>query len=401
MDFSEQIRELIALLDKNKDHVFTEEATKHSMVMPFLQVLGYNIFDPTEVIPEFTADIGIKKGEKVDYAIAFDKEPKILIEVKAARSTLQSKTMSQLLRYFGVTKSKFAILTNGIQYQFFSDIDDKNIMDTIPFITVELVPSIRDSEIAEIRKFHKNHFDAEKISSSAIELKYTGELKRYFKQQFKEADEEFLRYFIKKTSFGGVITKQQFERLSPIVVNAFRQYVNEVVSDTLKGALEGATKAETGPTNNELSDKQLLRQRFWTQLLGYAKTKTDLHAKISPTQGGWVGVNAGIRGLTYCYTITKHQATAELYIDRGKESREENENIFDRLSSIKGDSEQTFGDSLEWERLEGKRACRIKKTIAEGGYLDEAKWPKLHEMMVSAMSRMENALSPQIQKLGI
>jgi len=103
MDFSEQIRELIALLDKNKDHVFTEEATKHSMVMPFLQVLGYNIFDPTEVIPEFTADIGIKKGEKVDYAIAFDKEPKILIEVKAARSTLQSKTMSQLLRYFGVT----------------------------------------------------------------------------------------------------------------------------------------------------------------------------------------------------------------------------------------------------------------------------------------------------------
>jgi len=78
-----------------------------------------------------------------------------------------------------------------------------------------------------------------------------------------------------------------------------------------------------------------LRQRFWTQLLGYAKIKTDLHAKISPIQGGWVGVNAGIRGLTYCYTITKHQATAELYIDRGKESQEENESIFDRLSSLK------------------------------------------------------------------
>jgi predicted type IV restriction endonuclease len=400
MDFAEQIRELIALLDKNKDHVFTEEATKHSMVMPFLQVLGYNIFDPTEVIPEFTADIGIKKGEKVDYAIAINNEPAILIEVKATRSTLQSKTMSQLLRYFGVTKYKFAVLTNGIQYQFFSDIDDKNIMDTIPFLAVELVPSIRDSEIAEIRKFHKNHFDADKISSSAIELKYTGELKRYFKQQFKEADEEFIRFFIKKTSFGGVITKQQFERLSPIVVNAFRQYVNEVVSDTLKGALEGAKKAETEPTNNELSDKQILRQRFWTQLLGYAKTKTDLHAKISRTQGGWVGVNAGIRGLTYCYSITKHQGTVELYIDRGKEFEAENESIFDRLLSIKGDIEQTFGDSLEWERLEGKRACRIKKTLTEGGYLDEAKWPKLHEMMVSAMSRMDNALSPRIKTLG-
>ena len=138
--------------------------------------------------------------------------------------------MSQLLRYFGVTKAKFAILTNGIQYQFFSDFDDKNIMDTIPFLTIDLVPSIRDSEITELRKFHKNFFDSEKISSSAIELKYTGELKRYFKQQFKEADEEFLRFFIKKTSFGGVVTKQQFDRLSPRVVCAFRQYVQEARS---------------------------------------------------------------------------------------------------------------------------------------------------------------------------
>jgi len=401
MDFAEQIRELIALLDKNKDHVFTEEATKNAMVMPFLQVLGYNIFDPTEVIPEFTADIGLKKGEKVDYAIAVNKEPAILVEVKSARTLLQPKTMGQLLRYFGVTKSKFAILTNGIQYQFFSDLDDKNIMDINPFLTVDLVPSVRDSEIAEIRKFHKNHFDSEKISSSAIELKYTGELKRYFKQQFKEPDEEFLRFFIKKTSFGGVVTKLQFDRLSPVVVNAFRQYVNEVVSDTLKGALEGAKKAETGTPNEDVSDKQMLRHRFWTQLLGYAKTKTDLHTKISPTQGGWVGVNAGARGLTYCYSITKHQAAVELYIDRGKDSEEENKNIFDRLASIKGDIEGIFGDSLEWERLEGKRACRIKKAINVGGYLDEQNWPKVHEVMVSTMIQLEKALSPQIQKLGI
>ena len=242
MDFDEQIRELIVLLDKNKDHVFTEEATKNAMVLPFLQVLGYNILDPTELIPEFTADIGIKKGEKVDYAVAFNNEPAILMEVKGTRTLLQPKSMSQLLRYFGVTKAKFAILTNGIQYQFFSDFDEKNIMDTNPFLTVDLVPSIRDSEIAEIRKFHKNYFDAEKISSSAIELKYTGELKRYFKRQFKDGDDDFMRFFIKKTSFGGLITKQQFERLSPIVSTAFRQYVNEVVSDTLKGALEKAKR---------------------------------------------------------------------------------------------------------------------------------------------------------------
>jgi hypothetical protein len=286
MDFAEKIRELAGLLDKNKDHVFTEEATKHSLVMPFLQILGYNIFDPTEVIPEFTADIGVKKGEKVDYAIAFNNEPSILIEVKSARTVLQPKTISQLFRYFGVTKSKFAILTNGIQYQFFSDFEEKNKMDIIPFLTVDIVPSIRDSEIMELRRFHKDFFDAERISSSAIELKYTGELKKYFKQQFKDPDETFVKYFIKKTTFSGIVTKQALERLSPIVINAFRQYVNEIVSDTLKGALEEAKKVEVGELKEETSEKEILRRRFWTQLLGYAKTHTDLHSKISPTEGG-------------------------------------------------------------------------------------------------------------------
>ena len=401
MDFAEQIRELTALLGKNKDHVFTEEATKHSLVMPFLQVLGYNIFDPTEVIPEFTADIGVKKGEKVDYAIAFKNEPTILIEVKNARSILQSKTSNQLLRYFGVTKARYAILTNGIQYQFFSDFDEKNIMDTNPFLTVDLVPSIRDSEIAELRRFHKNYFDPEKISSSAIELKYTGEVKRYFKQQFKEADETFIRFFIKKTTFSGVVTKQALDRFSPIVHNAFRQYVNEVVSDTLKGALEEAKKAETGAPKEELSEKQILRHRFWTQLLGYAKTKTDLHARNSPTDGGWVAISAGIRGLSYCYSVTKHQAGVELYIDRGKDNEVENENIFDKLATAKAEIEQGFGEPIEWERLPGKRACRIKKSITDGGYLDEKVWPKVHEAMVDAMMGLEKALTPQIQKLGI
>jgi hypothetical protein len=274
-------------------------------------------------------------------------------------------------------------------------------MDTNPFLTVDLVPSIRDSEIAEIRKFHKNHFDAEKISSSAKELKYTGILKRYFKQQFKEPGEEFLRFFIKKTSFEGVVTKQQFERLSPIVLNAFRQYVNEVVSDTLKGALEEAKKAETGAPEVELSEKEILRHRFWTQLLGYAKTKTDLHARNSPTDGGWVSISAGVRGLAYCYSVTKHQAGVELYIDRGKDTEAENENIFDKLSTAKAEIEQGFGEPIEWERLQGKRACRIKKSIIDGGYLDENVWPKVHEAMVDAMIRLEKTLTPQIQKLGI
>ncbi|MGP8049971.1 MAG: DUF4268 domain-containing protein [Desulfobaccales bacterium] len=402
MDFAEQVRQLIVLLNKNKDYVSTEEATKSAMVLPFLQVLGYNIFDPTELIPEFTADIGTKKGEKVDYAVAINNQPAVLIEVKSARTNLDAQSMNQLLRYFGVTEAKIAILTNGIQYQFFSDLGKTNIMDTNAFLIVDLVQSIRDSEIAEIKKYHKDYFNREKILSAAIELKYTSELKRYFKRQFKEAEEEFLRFFIKKTSFEGVVTKLQFERLSPIVSAAFKQYVNEVVSDTLKGALDKARKTETGTVDEEISEKQIIRQRFWTQLLGYAKTQTDLHAKISPPQGGWVGINAGSRGLTYCYSITKHHSTVELYIDRGKDSQEENENIFDKLMTFKKEIDEVFDGPLEWEKLEGKRACRIKKTIAEGGYLDEEqKWPKIQEIMVSTMIRFETAFSPQINKLAI
>ena len=399
MDFADQIRELTVLLNKNKDFVSTEEATKHSMVMPFLQVLGYNIFDPTEVIPEFTADIGIKKGEKVDYAIAFNKEPGILIEVKAARSVLQPNVMNQLLRYFGVTKSRFAVLTNGIQYQFFSDFEAKNVMDTSPFFTVDLIPSIRDSEIAELRKFHKNYFDAEKISSSAIDLKYTGELKKYFKQQFKEPEEEFIKFFIKRTTFKGMVTKQAMERLTPIVNNAFKQYVNEVVSDTLKGAVEEAKRVEIGEIKEEVSDKQIQRRRFWTQFLSYAKTKTELHAKASPGDGGWVSVNAGVRGATYCYSISKNYATVELYIDRGKDTDAGNEKIFDRLAAAKAEIEQVFGGSLEFDRMEGKRGCRLRKRITAGGYLDEQDWPQVHEAMTKNMIQLEKAIASHLQKL--
>ncbi len=407
MDFADEIKELAAKLDVKKDQVSTEEATKTSMVLPFLQVLGYDIFDPTEVIPEYHADYGIKKGEKIDYAIAINKEPKILIEVKNARTLLQPKITSQLFRYFVATKIRFparyAILTNGIQYQFFADLKERNLMDDIPFLIINIDQNIRESEIAKLKEFHKEKFDADKIYASALDLKYTGELKRYFKKQFKEPEDEFIKFLIRNAieSFKIMATKQAIEKFSPIVLIAFRQYVNEVVTDTAKRAYEDAQKAEVGITKEELSEKQMLRHRFWTQLLSQAKNKTALHAKISPTYGGWVSVTAGIRGLSFCYSVSTDQTTVDLYIDKGKDTQEENEKIFDMLAEAKEDIEMSFGEPLEWERLEGKRACRIRKTITEGGYLDEGNWPKVHEVMVDAMIRFHKALSPHIQYLKI
>lgn len=405
MDFADEIKELAAKLNVKKDIVSTEEATKTSMVLPFLQVLGYDIFDPTEVIPEYHADHGIKKGEKIDYALAINNKPIILIEVKSARTLLQPQITSQLFRYFVATKIRFparyAILTNGIEYQFFSDLKEQNLMDDIPFLILNINRDIRESAIAELKKFHKDNFNADEIHKSALDLKYTGELKRYFKKQFKGPEEEFTKFLIKDAIKSSKImaTKQSVEKFSSIVLNAFNQYVREVVTDLSKRTLEVAERAELGVTKEELSEKQMLRHRFWTQFLSQAKNKTALHAKISPTYGGWVSTTAGIRGLSLCYSVSPDQATVDLYIDKGKDAQEENEKIFDMLSGTKEDIEMSFGEPLEWERLEGKRACRIRKTITEGGYLDEGNWPKVHEVMVGAMIRFHKALSPHIQYL--
>ena len=147
MDFALKIRELVEALDKNKDKVVNEAATNMAFVIPFLKVLGYDIFDTDEIIPEYTADVGDKKGEKVDYAITKDGQAVLLIEVKSLKNIPDAKDTYQLKRYFGVENVSVAILTNGIQYQFFADFDKKHIMDDLPFFTVKLDRSIRDSEI--------------------------------------------------------------------------------------------------------------------------------------------------------------------------------------------------------------------------------------------------------------
>ncbi len=147
----EKIKSFIARIETMRDSVLTEEATKTSFIMPFFILLGYDVFDPMEFVPEFTADVEIKKGEKVDYAIMSNGEPVILIEAKSISGKLE-KYDSQLFRYFGSTKAKFAILTNGIEYKFFTDLDEKNIMDSNPFLVINLL-DIRDSDIAELKKF--------------------------------------------------------------------------------------------------------------------------------------------------------------------------------------------------------------------------------------------------------
>lgn len=239
--FVEQLKSLSKRTEQLKSSIETEEATKTSLILPFFQILGYDIFNPKEFTPEFTADVGIKKGEKVDYAIMNEGAPVILIEAKAVNETLD-KHSSQLFRYFGTTTAKFAILTNGIIYRFFTDLEEKNRMDSSPFFEFNLL-DLKDSAIQELSKFRKDSFDLEKIFKTASELKYLNKIKSFLSSQWETPSEEFIRFIVGQI-YDGMKTKNTLERFEPIVKKGFKQFINELVNDKLNAALKSTVEEE-------------------------------------------------------------------------------------------------------------------------------------------------------------
>lgn len=225
--------------------ITNEEQTKNAFIMPFFQALGYDIFNPLEFVPEFTADVGIKKGEKVDYAIILDGEPQILIECKSITENL-TKHDSQLFRYFVTTKSKFGILTNGREYKFFTDLDEPNKMDTTPFLTID-VTDIKENQFTEIIKFHKENFDIDNIVSSASELKYLNNLKAFLTENITTPSDSFLRYLTSEI-YEGRVTQNILTTFSPIIVKGFNQFITERVNEKLSAALN--TSVETKVTTD-------------------------------------------------------------------------------------------------------------------------------------------------------
>ena len=235
MDFLEKMQALAIQIPKQVDHVHTEEATKNALVMPFINALGYNVFDPTEVVPEYTADVGTKRGEKVDYAIMRDGEPVMIFECKSADVELGNTHSSQLYRYFSVTPARFGILTNGITYKFFSDLENKNRMDEKPFLIIDML-NLQEPLIDELKKFAKEQFDVDNILSTANELKYTRGIKQIFTQQLSNPDEEFVKFFARKV-YSGSMTKSAVEQFEVIVKAALKQVISDRVNSRLQSAL--------------------------------------------------------------------------------------------------------------------------------------------------------------------
>lgn len=236
MDFIDRIRDLVERLSSRLDHVETEEATKNALVMPFINALGYNVFDPTEVVPEFVADVGTKRGEKVDYAIMKDGKPIILIECKSADTNLTNEHASQLYRYFSVTDTRFAILTNGIVYHFYTDLDKSNRMDDKPFLVVDL-DHFDDRLVDELKKFTKSTFDVDVIISTASDLKYRREISHLIADEFMSPSEPFVRHFAKQV-YSGSLWQNVLEEFTDITRQALRQFVNDQVRNRLQSAID-------------------------------------------------------------------------------------------------------------------------------------------------------------------
>lgn len=242
MDFIDQVKQFSKRVEKLKSSIQTEEATKTSLIMPFFQLLGYDVFNPEEFVPEFTADVGIKKGEKVDYAIYMQGVPVILVEAKWCGDSL-NKHSSQLFRYFGTTKSKFGILTNGIVYCFYTDLEELNKMDLKPFFEFDLL-DIRENKVAELKKFHKDSFDAEIISSTASELKYINEAKILFTNLQKSPDDAFIKYVLSNI-YEGLKTQSVIDRFNDIIKKAFNEFINEFMNDKITSALKTNEESKT------------------------------------------------------------------------------------------------------------------------------------------------------------
>lgn len=231
MDFYDRIEALSKRSKIAEKQARTEEATKTSVILPFLQSLGFDVFNLDEVIPEYISDVGTKKGEKVDFVIKIDGKVSMLVEAKPIGSRLGDVQYSQLFRYFSVTEARLAILTNGREAWFFSDTDAPNKMDKKPFFTFDF-QSYDKKQINELARFQKQEFEIDAIIAAASNLKYTSAAADYIRKQLNDPEDEFVR-LIGKQIYDGSITKAVFEQLRPAIQAALDKIIRDRIQDKL------------------------------------------------------------------------------------------------------------------------------------------------------------------------
>lgn len=251
MDFKDQFKQLAERFSNLKEQIQTEEATKNAFIMPFIQMLGYDVFNPLEVVPEMDCDIAKKKGEKIDYAIMKDGEPIMLFECKHWKQDLNLHE-TQLSRYFVSSKARFGVLTNGLKYRFYTDLEKENIMDKQPFLEIDF-ENAKDTQIEELKKFHKSYFEIDNILSSASELKYMSELRNVIKDEFQSPSHDFVALLSKRV-YDGKMTQKIIDQFNDLVKRSLSAYINDVISERLNVAIQSTEN--TAPARETPADAQ-------------------------------------------------------------------------------------------------------------------------------------------------
>jgi hypothetical protein len=387
------IKKYKTIIKTAKDKDINEADTVTIVVDMLTDICGYDKF------LDITKECAIK-GTFCDIAIKLEEKVIFLIEVKAIGIALKDNHLRQAITYASTSGTDWVILTNGDYWQAHRVIFGKPIKSEVAFDFSFL-------ETAKISKLIDFFFllGKEGAKKSAIDIYHEESqlTSRYMIAQIIQ-NEPFINLIRKQLkSFSKKLTITNDDILNTLQTQILKREVvegEEAASARQRLALGAKksvqTKTDKSGISGSMQGADKLRYRFWNQLLDHAKSKTDLHAEIKPTKYDWIGRR--VNGLWFNYVVGQHQSRAELWIDKGKNAEAENIGIFNKLAAAKGEIEQTFGEPLEWERMDGKRACRIRKQINLGGYRDdEQAWHKIHEAMVDAMIRLHAALNPHLQ----
>jgi len=279
MELKIKLEQLHQRVNGLKDQIQTEEATKNAFVLPFIQILGYDVFNPTEVIPEYIADIGTKKGEKVDYLIKKDEDPILIIECKSWKENADAHN-SQLHRYYHVSKSRFGVLTNGIVYNFYADLEKPNIMDDKPFLTIDL-EDLKESSIKILQNFTKSDYNLESILNSAEAMKYIKAIRKEFENEIENPSDEIVRLLVNKF-FDKPLTANRMIAFKEYTKRALSISINESISSRLKSAL--SINENIGSERQENSIDENTEPKYNTteeELEAFRIVKAILREKIS------------------------------------------------------------------------------------------------------------------------
>jgi hypothetical protein len=260
LTFEDEIKEFTKSIPAKLEHIDSEETSKIALITPFLRLMGYDTTNPAEVKAEYTADVGTKQGEKVDFAILEDGHPIIFIECKSATNELSTDNISQLFRYFSITDIQIGILTNGIEYKFFTTGEDNSRMDEKPFLDIDIL-NLTKKDIKELEKFKKVNFDIDEVVSRADNLKYRNLIKKTLLSEFENPSEEFIRA-IGKQVYDGILTQNVKEKFGTIIAVAISEIINEKINKTLSDAV--ASNEEEQEDNNAVEAEEEINEEVVT-----------------------------------------------------------------------------------------------------------------------------------------